>query len=314
MSQDFGLVRRHFHAAPHQSTGDGGMMKTHDRPAPFSESILVDDNGIKYGIYGDFRLRSAYQPIFRREGATLVPFAVEGLVAPWLAGKPVPALQLFGAVPPQDKLFVEGMCRALHLLNHHTIGVERLELFFNFDPLVNCDLETSLLEIRLMAGRLSEIGLDPALLVCEVTEAQVHKGDVLSALMDEMRALGVRIAVDDFGAGHSTVERFALVKPDFVKIDGAWFRGLQDSAQSARLFPPVVTAFQELGAKVLVEGIETAGELQAALDAGVDCVQGFFLAQPALAGMGFDQTPRPISALLSGEAKIVTLRPKHQRN
>ena len=57
------------------------MMKTHDRPAPFSESILVDDNGIEYGIYGDFRLRSAYQPIFRREGATLVPFAVEGLVA-----------------------------------------------------------------------------------------------------------------------------------------------------------------------------------------------------------------------------------------
>jgi EAL domain-containing protein (putative c-di-GMP-specific phosphodiesterase class I) len=244
-----------------------------NRPAFVSEAIFVDEAGIEYGVYSNYSLRSAFQPIFRREGPMLVPFAVEGLIAPRLAGKPVPPLHLFGAVPSDDRLFVESMCRGLHLRNHHNIGVERLELFFNFDPLINCDLETSLREIRFMARWLAESRLDPELLVCEITEAQAREAGVLTALMDEMRAMGIRIAIDDFGAGHSTVDRFQLVRPDFVKIDGGWFRGLQ--AQAARLFPLVVAGFQELGAKVLVEGIETADELQEALDAGVDCLQVF---------------------------------------
>jgi EAL domain-containing protein (putative c-di-GMP-specific phosphodiesterase class I) len=286
-------------------------MRPATRPALVSEAIFVDEVGIEYGIYSDYRLRSSFQPIFRREGDLLVPFAVEGLIAPRLAGKAVPPLDLFGAVPAEDKLFVESMCRGLHLRNHHNIGVERLELFFNFDPLINSDLKTSLREIRLMAGWLAEIGLDPELLVCEVTEAQALEGGVLSALMDEMRAMGIRIAIDDFGAGHSTVDRFALVHPDFVKIDGAWFRGLQEGAQTARMFPLVVAAFQDLGAKVLVEGIETADGLQAALDAGVDCLQGFLLAQPALAGTIFDERPKSIGDLLS--RKVVPLRRIHQR-
>ena len=260
------------------------MKSLGNRPAYFSEAIFVDEVGIEYGIYSDYRLRSAFQPIFRREGTLLVPFAVEGLIAPRLAGKPVPPPHLFGSVPQEDKLFVESLCRGLHLRNHHNIGVERLELFFNFDPLINCDLETSLREIRFMARRLAEIGLDPELLVCEVTETQALEGGVLTALMDEMRAMGVRIAVDDFGAGHSTVDRFALVKPDFVKIDGAWFRGLQDRAHTARLFPLVVAAFQELGAKVLVEGIETADELQARSTRAWTACRDFSCAQPALAG------------------------------
>jgi EAL domain-containing protein (putative c-di-GMP-specific phosphodiesterase class I) len=72
-----------------------------------------------------------------------------------------------------------------------------------------------------------------------------------------------------------------------------------------------VAAFQDLGAKVLVEGIETADGLQAALDAGVDCPQGFLLAQPALAGTIFDERPKSIGDLLS--RKVVPLRRIHQR-
>ncbi len=279
-----------------------------------SNTIVADDVGIDFGIYGNYCLRSAYQPIFRWDGTLLVPFAVEALAAPSIGGKPVQPLHFFEAVPQEDKFFVETLCRMLHLRNHDNIGAEGLELFFNFDPLIHCDRETSLREIHFMANELAEIGLDPRRLVCEVTEARAFDDDVLAALMDEMRTHGIRIAIDDFGTGYSTVERFALIKPDFVKIDGAWFRGLQGQARTARLFPPVVAAFHQLGAKVLVEGIETAGELYAALDAGADYLQGFFLGQPALAGTRIDQTQKPTRALPWEGGKVVPLRPMHQHH
>ena len=275
-------------------------------------ATFVDEVGIEYGIYGAYRLRSAFQPIFRREGAWLVPFAVEGLLAPSVRGKLVPPLDFFDTVPQRDKLLVESLSRMLHLRNHHNIGVDGLELFFNFDPLINCDLEASLREIRFTADQLTAIGLDPQMLVCEVTEAQALEDGVLVALIEEMRGYGIRIAIDDFGAGYSTVDRFALIRPDVVKIDGGWFRGLQGHARTARLFPPVVAGFHDLGATVLVEGIETAGDLRAALDAGADCLQGFYLAQPALVGTIVDPTPKPIDALLSEENKVVPLRRNHQ--
>jgi EAL domain-containing protein (putative c-di-GMP-specific phosphodiesterase class I) len=74
----------------------------------------------------------------------------------------------------------------------------------------------------------------------------------------------------------------------------------------------VVAGFHDLGTTVLVEGIETAAELRAALDAGADCLQGFYLALPALAGTIFDPAPKSIDALLSEENKVVPLRRNHQ--
>lgn len=278
------------------------------RPALVNDAIVIDEVGIESGRYGGFHLKSAYQPVFRREGAMLAPFAVEGLIMPFIDSSPVPPDLLFRNTLPQDRMFVESMCRALHLRNHHNIGVEKLQLFFNFDPHVNSDLGASISQIRFMARRLREIRLDSRLLICEITEASALSGKTLVRLAAEMRRHGIRLAVDDFGSGHSTLERVEMIEPDIVKIDGQWFRQITAASGTVRLLSSLVQGFKDRGAEVFVEGIETPRQLQVALDAGADFLQGYLLGRPALAGAIFDERPLDIAALAGAEQKVMSLR------
>lgn len=272
-----------------------------------SEAIFVDEIGIETGVYGAYRLKSSYQPIFALAGDALRPVAVKGLISPFLSGKPVLAGAFFDKIPPQDALFVESMCRALHLRNHHNIGVDDLELYFNYDPGANCDLEKSLLEIGFMIRRLGEIGLDPRLLVCEIMESDAIDVGALQRLASAMRGHGVRIAVDGFGVGGSTESRVDLIQPDIVKIDGSWFRKICLEPAAIRLFGQLVSGLRKRPAKVLVEGIEDDRQLIVAVEAGADLFQGYRLGRPALAGTVFDRSPRALPRADGGAGVVVSL-------
>ena len=280
-----------------------------DRRRNAAEAIFADEIGIEYGVYGDFRLKSAYQPIFAPRGHSLAPVAVEALIEAQRDARPVAPPVFFGSLPAADRLFVETMCRMLHLRNFRNIGVDGLDLFFNYNPLINDHLGRALAEIRLMTKRLGELDLYPGMLVCEITE-QAANDKVLISLVREMRRDGIRIAIDDFGTGHSTEGRMALLAPDIVKIDGAWFAEFCRHAAAERFFRPLVSTLHDRGAKVLVEGIEQAVHLRVALDGGVDLVQGYHLARPALAGTIFNEQPLSTEALLGTDSKVV---PLHQR-
>jgi len=285
------------------------MSRRRDRRRDATDAIFADEVGIEYGVYGAFRLRSAYQPIFTPRSGTLAAVAVEGLIEPHRAGRPVAPPVFFDGIAAADRLFVETMCRMLHLRNFRNIGVEGLDLFFNYNPLVNDHPGRALAEIRLMTRHLGDFDLHPGMLVCEITE-QAADDKVLVSLVHEMRRNGIRIAIDDFGTGHSTEERIALLSPDIVKIDGTWFAQFCRHAAAERFFRPLVSMLHDRGAKVLVEGIEQSVHLRVALDGGVDLLQGFHLARPALAGTIFNEEPLSIEALLGMDNKVV---PLHQR-
>ncbi|RUW48760.1 EAL domain-containing protein [Mesorhizobium sp. M8A.F.Ca.ET.021.01.1.1] len=280
-----------------------------ERRRTIGDAIFVDEIGIEYGIHGDFRLRSAYQPIYAPHGGSLHPVAVEGLIEPHRAGRPGSPRMFFDSVAASDRLFVETMCRMLHLRNFHNIGVDRLDLFFNYNPLVNDHAGRALAEIRLMSRHLDELGLAPAMLVCEITE-QAADDALLARLVREMRRDGIRIAIDDFGTGHSTEERVSLLQPDIVKIDGGWFTEFCRHAAAERFFRPLVSSLHDRGAKVLVEGIEQPTHLRVALEGGVDLLQGFLLGRPALAGTIFNEEPLAVDGLLGFDNKVV---PLHKR-
>ncbi len=272
-----------------------------------SDAIVADEIGIEYGRYNDFILKSAYQKIFRREGGMLHPFAVEGLVAPFLAGTPVSPQVLFEMTPPEDEVFVESMCRALHLRNYDNIGVEGLVLFFNFDPRTNSDFALTVKELEFIAGRYGEIQLDSRLLVCEIIETEAQDAGTLVDIVAEMRRHGIRLAIDDFGVGHSNLERVKLLSPDIVKIDGAWFRQIASIPAAAGLFKNFVSGLHSLGTEVLIEGIETQPQLKCAIDAGVDLLQGYLLSRPQLAGTIFDSISLRLDILLRPDANVVHL-------
>ncbi|MGN6470747.1 MAG: EAL domain-containing protein [Rhizobiaceae bacterium] len=277
------------------------------RPKRISDAIVADEIGIEYGRYGDFTLKSAYQKIFRREDGLLRPFAVEGLVMPFFDGEAVEPETLFEATPAEDKVFVESMCRTLHLRNYDNIGEPGLVLFFNFDPRINSDFAVTVKELEFIAGRYGEIQLESRLLVCEIIETQEQDIDTLLRITAEMRRHGIRLAIDDFGVGHSNLERVKLIRPNIIKIDGGWFRQIAAVPAAAALFKSFVSGLHDLGAQVLVEGIETPEQLSCAVEAGAEYLQGFLLSRPRLAGTIFDPSPLRIDVLLQPGANVVPL-------
>ncbi|MGX9144335.1 EAL domain-containing protein [Mesorhizobium sp. 128a] len=282
------------------------MTGQRERRRDVGDAIFADEVGIEYGIYGAFRLKTAYQPIFAPRGGALAAVAVEALIEPHRAAMPVAPAVFFDSVAAGDRLFVETMCRMLHLKNFRNIGVDGLDLFFNYNPMINDHLGRALAEIRLMTRHLGDLDLHAGMLVCEITE-QAADDHVLAPLVREMRRDGVRIAIDDFGTGHSTAERMNLLQPDIVKIDGGWFAEFCRHTAAERFFRPLVSSLHDRGARVLVEGIEQPVHLRVALDGGADLLQGFHLGRPALAGTLFNQQPLSIEALLGADNKVVPL-------
>ena len=264
------------------------------------EALIVDEIGIESGCYGLYRLRSLYQPIFKRREKTLKMVAVEGTALPYVAGEEVPSEVFLAAVADDDHEFVGRMGLALSLRNHKNIGLETLELVI--DP-EGYEADTLVDRIRLIARELAGSGLDPGQVVCALGEHAASDVALLSRLAKEMRRHGLRIAVGDFGAGHWTDEAVDLLKPEIVRIDGGWFRQVCRDATTVRLFDAVVSRLHERQSKVLVAGIESAEQLGVALRVGADLLQGPHLAPAAMVGMELDERPLSIAERLDETQK-----------
>jgi EAL domain-containing protein (putative c-di-GMP-specific phosphodiesterase class I) len=283
------------------------MTGRRERRRDVSQSIFPDEIGLEYGVYGDFRLRSACQPIYARRGDVLAPVAVEMLMQPHRDGLPVPQGIFREQVAPSDRLHVETMCRMLHLRNFAFVGADGLDLFFSYEPRVNHHLGRALAEIRMTARHLGEYGLHAGMMVCEIPEQATGDEAVLRAIVREMRRNGLRIAIDDFGVGNSTEEKLRLLEPDIVKIDGGWFAEVCRHSAAEKLFRPLLSLLHEHGVKVLVEGIEQAEHLRVALEGGADLLQGRLLAGPTPVGAIFPEEPLAMEDLLRPSAKVIPL-------
>jgi len=279
------------------------------RHITLNDAISVDEVGIQTGRYGAVHLKSAYQPIWRNRDGMLVPEAVEALARVFRDGTPVPPLDFFASVAPEDRFRVECICRALHMRNYNNINVPGLVMFFNYDPRVNGDLEQSTAQLGYLAERLDRAGVDIRLLVCEITEADFLDRDTFLRLAAEIRRLGMRLAIDDFGAGHSTLARVQTVEPDVVKFDGAFFRRVAEEPGALRLLAKLVAGFQDSGALVVFEGIETTNQLVAAIETGADYLQGYLLGKPALAGSIYETAPVPVERFTKSGERLPRIHP-----
>ncbi|HEX8075501.1 MAG TPA: EAL domain-containing protein [Thermoleophilaceae bacterium] len=117
--------------------------------------------------------------------------------------------------------------------------------------------------------------------VIELTEhAPVRDYDALRATIGALRDVGFRVAVDDVGAGCSSFRHLLNLRPDVLKIDIAVCRCIESDRARQLLAGALVSLGREIGATVVAEGVETAAELRALRDLGVDGVQGFLTGAP----------------------------------
>ena len=131
--------------------------------------------------------------------------------------------------------------------------------------------------------------VEPGTLVVELTEhAAIEDYNVVGEHLDRLRTRGIRVAVDDAGAGFASMRHTLLLTPDFVKIDGSLIQGIDSDRNRRALAEGLIGFAEELGATVVAEGIETAAELQTLRELGVALGQGFFLCPPGPLPLGQD--------------------------
>jgi len=117
--------------------------------------------------------------------------------------------------------------------------------------------------------------------VLEITERVALDGVAdAEARIAMLRRLGFRIAVDDLGAGYAGLASLAALEPEIVKLDMSLVRGIHQHATKRRVVGAMATLTRELGARVVAEGVETADERGALIEAGVDLLQGWLIARP----------------------------------
>ncbi len=122
----------------------------------------------------------------------------------------------------------------------------------------------------------------PRRIVLEVTEhAPVRDYGALNAAVGSLRAKGVRLAVDDAGSGFASLQHILRLAPDFIKLDMALTRDVDNDLARRALAAALISFSNEIGATIIAEGIETEAELRTLRDLGVAYGQGFHLARPA---------------------------------
>jgi EAL domain-containing protein (putative c-di-GMP-specific phosphodiesterase class I) len=121
----------------------------------------------------------------------------------------------------------------------------------------------------------------PERVVIELTEqeAVLDYGELRTHL-SRWLSRGLRIAIDDTGAGYSSLRHVIELAPDFLKLDRELIRGLDQDRSRRALVRSVVAFAREVGTSIIAEGVETASELEVLREAGVHLVQGFLLARP----------------------------------
>ena len=131
---------------------------------------------------------------------------------------------------------------------------------------------------------LEETGLDPSLLTIEVTEGLlVRDVEGTGRAIERLKSLGVGIAVDDFGAGHSSLAYLAEFDVDELKMDRCFVPHAENGPQTMLIANAIASLGHSLGLEVVAEGVETAGELDTLDRMGCDRIQGFLYARPMTA-------------------------------
>jgi EAL domain-containing protein (putative c-di-GMP-specific phosphodiesterase class I) len=152
-------------------------------------------------------------------------------------------------------------------------------VFINFSPATIRDPEASL-SSTLQA--IEEAGLPRDQVVFEVTEADRYEDTLrLQQVLNAYRRAGFRVALDDLGAGWSTLNLVHRLLPDFIKLDRELIRGVQDHPVKALIAAKLLEIGRGMGIGTIVEGIEEEGELSWVRDHGADFVQGFLMGEPA---------------------------------
>jgi diguanylate cyclase (GGDEF)-like protein/PAS domain S-box-containing protein len=224
-----------------------------------------------------------YQPIVRlADGAVAGMEALlrwrhpeRGLVVP---GDFIPFAEETGLIVPIGRWVLREACR-------QAVAIKRL---WNEEPPLYMCVNLSVKQLQHsdviadVRDALAEAGLEPGLLTLEITESMlIDDPEIAVVTLNELRELGVRIAMDDFGTGYSSLSYLSRFPVDVIKMDRSFLRpDPEASPEAVDLSSAVVALGSSLALEVVAEGIELEEQLKRLRELGCELGQGFHFAHP----------------------------------
>ena len=250
------------------------------------------DHDLREALSGDDQFALVYQPIFGIAEGPLKLTGFEALLR-WqrpglgwtVPGLFIPQAEQSRLILPLGDWVLARALREGRARGEHDAG---LSLAVNISAL-------QLAQPAFCAG-LAELleaeGFPPEALCLEVTESMFNDVVVSVALAD-VRKLGVRVAIDDFGIGNSSLTYLHRLPADIVKLRRSVFADIDGKARGADFAAAVISVAHAAGLSAVAEGIETQAQLDIAAAAGADAVQGFLFGPPLSARAAAELAARP---------------------
>src|SRR3989338_8153059 len=213
-----------------------------------------------------------FQPIYSMH--SLVPMGLEALSRPPSGGLIDNAEFLFKTALILDMYSeVEMLCWRVAVSQWKKM-VNHGKLFLNCTPYF---IESG----RLSEKFLPDLKVDLHCLVLEITErTAIQNQEMFVQELNDLRKLGVHIAVDDVGSGFASLDTVVEIRPDIVKIDRHLVRNLHEDELRYNIMQAVISFCKKSRMMTVAEGIEEERELEVVGELGIDAVQGYFLAKP----------------------------------
>ncbi|MFO0523366.1 MAG: EAL domain-containing protein [bacterium] len=240
---------------------------------------LAIEHGIRRGLRdGEFELW--YQPVYALADGCVV--GMEALIRwrratgeLWAPGDFIGIAEERGLIGRLGRWVLEAACSFAAARARE--GLPALPISVNLSPL---QLRQPGLA-AMVDGTLREAGVPPAMIELEVTESSIMH-DIAAAIevLQQLRTLGVRVAVDDFGTGHSSMAWLRQLPIDKLKIDRAFVANLPTNEVDTVIFRTIVSMARTLGIQTVAEGVESQAQFDCVRTLGCDLVQGFLLARP----------------------------------
>lgn len=251
------------------------------RVEPLSRVVVRARSGWLLTLLEEGRLTSHFQPIVYAADPSRV-YAHEALLRGVQAdGSLVPPGQLFDAARGAGVLFqLDLAARRSAITNAQQQGLDTA-LFVNFAPTAIYDPKACL---RSTVAAIDAAGFKREQVVFEIVETErAHDPSHLRRILDFYRGAGFRIALDDVGAGYSSLNLIHLLKPDILKLDMDLVRDVHLDPYKARIAANLLNVATSLGIDALAEGIEVEEELAWVREHGATYAQGYLIARPQAA-------------------------------
>jgi EAL domain-containing protein (putative c-di-GMP-specific phosphodiesterase class I) len=131
--------------------------------------------------------------------------------------------------------------------------------------------------------------IEPWRLLVEVPEDHAIERPEVHRSLQALRRMGVRLALDDFGVGYSSLSRIGTLNPDVIKLDRSFVAPLGSAGRHTEFVMGIIELSHRLGSKVIAEGVETEQQLAALSEMNCDLIQGYLLGRPELRQLAADK-------------------------